>query len=150
MPTFARRARATSPLPILQKDFVVDRYQLFESAVAGADAILLIVAALEPRGHFGELHTRSSRRWTSTWSSRSTTYKELDTALEFHTDPDVLGINNRDLHGTSSVDIERTFQLLADVPAGKTVVSESGFHHPRPRSRISSGSESTRSSSARP
>src|ERR687891_528362 len=51
---------------------------------------------------------------------------ELDRALEI-ADPDVIGINNRDLIDFS-VDVERTYELLSDVPAGKTVVSESGFH----------------------
>ena len=51
---------------------------------------------------------------------------ELERALEV-VDADVIGINNRDL-SDFSVDVERTFELLADVPAGKTVVSESGFH----------------------
>jgi len=51
---------------------------------------------------------------------------ELDRALEV-ADPDVIGINNRDLVDFS-VDVERTYELLSDVPAGKTVVSESGFH----------------------
>ena len=53
--------------------------------------------------------------------------RELHSALEL-IDADVIGINNRDL-SDFSVDVERTFELLADIPAGKTVVSESGFHH---------------------
>ena len=52
--------------------------------------------------------------------------EELETALEV-VDADVIGINNRDLQ-TFEVDVERTYELLSDVPAGKTVVSESGFH----------------------
>jgi indole-3-glycerol phosphate synthase len=119
-----REARGASVLPILRKDFVVDAYQVYESAVAGADAILLIVAALGDddlaalnREALGldldvlvEVHSED----------------ELDRALEI-ADPDVIGINNRDLVDFS-VDVERTYELLSDVPAGKTVVSESGFH----------------------
>ncbi len=119
-----RDARAASVLPILRKDFVVDPYQVYESAVAGADALLLIVAALDDddltvlyREALGldldvlvEVHDED----------------ELERALEV-VDADVIGINNRDLTDFS-VDVERTYELLSDVPAGKTVVSESGFH----------------------
>ena len=119
-----RQARAQSVLPILRKDFVIDRYQVVESAVAGADAILLIAAALDA-DHLGELHAEALSL-------------DLDVLVEVHdedeldavldvADPEVIGVNNRDLRDFT-VDIDRTFQLLADVPAGKTVVSESGFH----------------------
>ncbi|MEA2154598.1 MAG: indole-3-glycerol phosphate synthase [Solirubrobacteraceae bacterium] len=119
-----REARAASGLPILRKDFIVDVYQVYESAAAGADAILLIVAALEPR-MLAELHEEARAL-------------DLDVLVEVHDEPelqcaleildaDVIGINNRDL-SDFSVDLQRTFELLADVPAGKTVVSESGFH----------------------
>jgi indole-3-glycerol phosphate synthase len=119
-----REARAASVLPILRKDFIVDPYQVYESAVAGADAILLIVAALDD-DDLGLLH-------------REATGLDLDVLVEVHdeqeleraldvVDADVIGINNRDLVDFS-VDVERTYELLSDVPAGKTVVSESGFH----------------------
>jgi indole-3-glycerol phosphate synthase len=119
-----REARAASVLPILRKDFIVDPYQVYESAVAGADAILLIVAALHD-DDLGLLH-------------REATGLDLDVLVEVHdeqeleraldvVDADVIGINNRDLVDFS-VDVERTYELLSDVPAGKTVVSESGFH----------------------
>jgi indole-3-glycerol phosphate synthase len=117
-----RTARAACELPVLRKDFVVDPYQLYESAAAGADAILLIVAALEPDVLY-ELLTEA-RALDLDALVEIHDERELDVALDV--EADVLGINNRDL-GDFSVDIERTYDLLADVPAGKTVVSESGF-----------------------
>jgi indole-3-glycerol phosphate synthase len=117
-----REARAASHLPILRKDFVVDPYQLYESAVAGADAVLLIVAALD----LDELRRLDgvARELDLDVLVEVHDERELELALEL--DADVIGINNRNL-SDFSVDIERTFELLSDVPAGKTVVSESGF-----------------------
>jgi indole-3-glycerol phosphate synthase len=117
-----RAARAICDLPVLRKDFIVDPYQLYESAAAGADAILLIVAALEPDALYELLHEARALDLDALVEIHDE--RELDVALDV--EADVLGINNRDL-GDFSVDIERTFDLLADVPAGKTVVSESGF-----------------------
>jgi indole-3-glycerol phosphate synthase len=119
-----REARAASALPILRKDFIVDLYQVYESAAAGADAILLIVAALDEKalvGLYGEARALDLDVLVEVHDE-----EELDCALE-QIDADVIGINNRNL-ADLSVDIERTFELLADIPAGKTVVSESGFH----------------------
>jgi indole-3-glycerol phosphate synthase len=117
-----RAARAASQLAILRKDFVVDPYQLYESAAAGADAVLLIVAALHP-DDLASLHAEALAL-------------DLDVLVEVHDEPelqvaletgaDVIGINNRNLSNLS-VDTQRTFELLPDVPAGKTVVAESGF-----------------------
>lgn len=117
-------ARAASALPVLRKDFIVDPYQVYETAAWGADAMLLIVAALEP----DELMTlyREARGLDLDVIVEVHTESELERALE-EIDADIIGINNRDL-GDFSVDIARTFELLADVPAGKTVVSESGFY----------------------
>ena len=117
-------ARAATDLPILRKDFVIDPYQVYETAAWGADAMLLIVAALEQRD-LAELY-REARGLDLDVLVEVHTEEELDCALEL-VDADVIGINNRDL-GDFSVDVQRTFELLADVPAGKTVVSESGFH----------------------
>jgi indole-3-glycerol phosphate synthase len=117
-----RAARATSSLPVLRKDFIVDPYQLYEAAAAGADAILLIVAALEPDPLYELL--REARSLDLDVLVEVHDEDELEVALSV--EADILGINNRDL-GDFSVDIERTYELLSDVPAGKTVVSESGF-----------------------
>jgi indole-3-glycerol phosphate synthase len=111
-------------LPILRKDFIVDPYPVYESAVAGADAILLIVAALDPED-LAALYAEA-RGLDLDVMVEVHDEAELETALET-VDADVIGINNRDLTDFS-VDVERTYELLSDVPAGKTVVSESGFH----------------------
>jgi indole-3-glycerol phosphate synthase len=117
-----REARSATDLPVLRKDFIVDPYQLYEASAAGADAVLLIVAALEVEGLDALLQEARALDLDALVEVHDE--RELEIALEV--DADVLGINNRDL-ADFSVDIERTYQLLSDVPAGKTVVSESGF-----------------------
>ena len=117
-----REARSATRLPILRKDFIIDPYQVYESAATGADAILLIVAALEQRD-LARLY-EEARAIDLDVLVEVHDEEELDAALEI--DADVIGINNRDL-GDFSVDLNRTFDLLSDVPAGKTVVSESGI-----------------------
>jgi indole-3-glycerol phosphate synthase len=117
-----RAARAASSLPILRKDFIVDPYQIDEAVVAGADAILLIVAALRPE-ELRALGVHASERG-------------LDAVVEVHDEREleraveagaaVVGINNRDLT-TLAVDVRRTFELLPLVPKGTVVVAESGF-----------------------
>ena len=117
-----RAARAASSLPVLRKDFIVDRYQVRESAAADADAILLIVAALTP-DELGALHAEAAQNGLAALVEVHDA-NELDVALA--AGADVIGINNRDLT-TLHVDIERTFQLIPRVPTGKVVVAESGF-----------------------
>ncbi|MGH2985553.1 MAG: indole-3-glycerol phosphate synthase TrpC [Solirubrobacterales bacterium] len=117
-----RAARAASSLPILRKDFIVDAYQLYEAAVNGADAVLLIVAALDDE--------------TLSLLYEEARLLDLDCLVEVHDErdleralavgADVIGINNRDL-GDLAVSLEATPGLITDVPAGKTVVSESGY-----------------------
>jgi indole-3-glycerol phosphate synthase len=117
-----RDAIAATELPVLRKDFVLDPYQLYESAAAGADAIILIVAVLDHDDLY-ELY-REARGLDLDVLVEVHDEHELERALDV--DADILGINNRDL-ADFSVDIERTYELLSDVPAGKTVVSESGY-----------------------
>lgn len=117
-----RAARAACELPVLQKDFVVDRYQLLEAAVNGADAVLLIAAALEDES-LATLYD-AARGLDLDCVVEVHDEQELERALRV--DADVIGINNRNLEDFS-VDIQRTFDLLHDVPAGKVVVSESGI-----------------------
>ena len=119
-----RVARESCHLPVLRKDFIVDAYQVYETAAAGADALLLIVAALSPEELtelYGEAQALDLDVLVEVHDER-----ELERALET-IDADVIGINNRDLTDFS-VDLDRTYELLSEVPAGKTVVSESGIH----------------------
>lgn len=117
-----REARQSSRLPILRKDFTIDPYMLFEAKAEGADAVLLVVGALSG-GELAELYS-TARSLDLDAIVEVSRPDELEAALEV--DVDVIGINNRDLEDFS-VDPERTYQLLADVPAGKIVVSESGI-----------------------
>jgi indole-3-glycerol phosphate synthase len=126
-----RAARATTDLPILRKDFTLDRYQLYEAAAAQADAVLLVVAALDPE-ELAELHAEADALDLDSLVEVHDA-EELGAALEV--DAEVIGINNRNL-SDFSVDLERTFELLADIPAGKTVVSESGIRSPEQVSEL--------------
>ena len=117
-----RAGRDACDLPVLRKDFTVDPYQVYEARAAGADALLLVVGAVE-RHELGTLHG-IARGLDLDVLVEVHDERELDAALEI--DAALIGINNRDL-SDFSVDVERTYQLLSDVPAGKVVVSESGF-----------------------
>jgi indole-3-glycerol phosphate synthase len=115
-------ARAASSLPILRKDFVVEEYQVHEALAGGADAILLIVAALDT-GTLIRLHSLATQLGLATLVEVHDAI-ELETARELG--PEIVGINNRDLT-TLAVDVERTYELLGDVRDGALVVAESGF-----------------------
>jgi indole-3-glycerol phosphate synthase len=117
-----RVAREASELPILRKDFILDPYQLDEARAAGADAVLLIVAALEDR-ELAALHERA-RELALEALVEVHDARELETALE--AGAELVGINNRDLRDFS-VDVERTSRLVREVPDGVAVVSESGI-----------------------
>ncbi|HEX8747782.1 MAG TPA: indole-3-glycerol phosphate synthase TrpC [Pyrinomonadaceae bacterium] len=118
-----RAVRAAVSLPVLRKDFIFDEYQLYESAEAGADALLLIVAALDD--------------WTLQ-RLRSITEDELgmDALVEVHTEEELeralavgatlIGVNNRNLH-TFQVSLEVSVQMAGKVPPGVLLVSESGL-----------------------
>jgi indole-3-glycerol phosphate synthase len=117
-----RAARAACELPILRKDFIVDSYQLYEAKGAGADAVLLIVAALAAE-ELASLHG-SARELRLDALVEVHDGEELQCALDLGAD--LIGINNRDLRDFS-VDVGRTSRLIEQVPDGVTVVSESGI-----------------------
>ena len=106
-----REARAATELPILRKDFTIDPYQLYEAKVAGADGVLLVVGSLE-QSDLASLYAQAQELDLDALVEIHDD-EELERALEL--DCDVIGINNRNLEDFS-VDIQRTFDLLADVP----------------------------------
>jgi indole-3-glycerol phosphate synthase len=120
--TDLQRARAASALPILRKDFIVDEYQVLEALVGGADAILLIVAALDVV-RLAQLHALAAELGLGVLVEVHDD-RELGVAAEIGAG--VIGINNRDLT-TLQVDTACTFELLPLVPAGVVTVAESGF-----------------------
>jgi indole-3-glycerol phosphate synthase len=117
-----RRARSAASLPILRKDFIVEPYQVGESMAAGADAILLIVAALTPEA-LSELHGAARALGLAVLVE---VHDEAELEVAADIGAEVIGINNRDLT-TLRVDTDRTFSLLARVPEATVIVSESGW-----------------------
>jgi indole-3-glycerol phosphate synthase len=117
-----RRARMACGLPVLRKDFVVDRYQLYEAQAAGADAVLLIVAALDQ----AELAMLRQQAQALGLDALVEVHDATELRIALDAGADLIGVNNRDLRDFS-VDVERTFTLLAEIPEGVTVVSESGI-----------------------
>jgi indole-3-glycerol phosphate synthase len=115
-------ARSACDLPILRKDFVVDPYQLYEAAVSGADAVLLIVRALED----GDLDLLQGEARALDLDCLVEVHEEADLERALEHGAEVIGINNRNLD-EGTVDVAVTYELMPDVPAGKTVVAESGI-----------------------
>jgi indole-3-glycerol phosphate synthase len=118
-------ARQASRLPLLRKDFIVDPYQLAEAAWAGAAAVLLIVAALESR----QLRTLREQAEELGLDVLVEAHDRAELELALRSGASIVGINNRDLRDFS-VDLERTFELVAEIPAGVIVVAESGIRTP--------------------
>lgn len=114
--------RGAVSLPILRKDFILDEIQIAESVAAGADAILLIVAALEQKQLVDLMQTARNYRLDGLVEVH--TREELARALE--ADANIIGINNRDL-ATFRVDLSVTETLSEDVPDDVLFVSESGI-----------------------
>jgi len=115
-------ARAAAGLPILRKDFIVGAYQIHEALAGGADAVLLIVAALEA-GPLADLHALAGQLGLAALVEVHNA-RELEVASAIGAQ--IIGINNRNL-STLQVDIATTYDLLPKVPAGAVVVSESGL-----------------------
>ncbi len=117
-----RGARAVCDLPLLRKDFIIDHFQLREAWAAGADAILLIVAALS-QTELSTLHDQARRIGLDVLVEVHDA-GELARALKIGAE--IIGVNNRDLRDFS-VDLERTESLMERMPGEAIVVSESGI-----------------------
>jgi indole-3-glycerol phosphate synthase len=115
-------ARRAVRIPVLRKDFVTDPYQVFEARAYGADAVLLIVAALD-EAQLRELLALIRRLGMAALVEIHTT-RELDTAISVGAD--IVGINHRNLK-TLTVDTGLTARLRPRVPSGTVLVSESGI-----------------------
>jgi indole-3-glycerol phosphate synthase len=115
-------ARAATGLPVLRKDFIVEDYQVHEALAGGADAILLIVAALTPAELAG-LHALASELGLAALVE---VHDAGELAVAATLGARIIGINNRNL-ATLEVDLGTTFALLPDVPDGALTVAESGF-----------------------
>jgi indole-3-glycerol phosphate synthase len=120
-----RTARAACRLPVLRKDFTLDPYQVFEARAAGADCILLIVAALEPNA-MGELEEVAREAGLAVLVEVHDA-AELELALRLKTP--LIGINNRNLR-TFETHLETTLDLLERIPSERLVVTESGILEP--------------------
>ena len=120
-----RAVKRSVDLPVLRKDFIFDEYQVYESAAAGADAVLLIVAALDDN------QLVSLRRLVEDELG-------MDALIEVHTGAEmqraiacganVIGVNNRNLH-TFEVSLDTSLSLAKDAPPGAVLISESGLNN---------------------
>jgi indole-3-glycerol phosphate synthase len=146
-PEYLMEARAACSLPVLRKDFIIDAYQVVEARAMGADAILLIVAAFLPEGEESDTPSprgrgegRGEGPVAQMRALETLTHElgmavlvevhdaaELDLALQLQTP--LIGINNRNLR-TFEVSLETTLDLLARIPPGRIVVTESGILAP--------------------
>ncbi len=127
-----RQVKKSVDLPALRKDFIFDEYQIYESAAAGADAVLLIVAALDDE------KLMSLRRLAEDNLG-------LDALVEVHTREEmqraiacganVIGVNNRNLH-TFEVSLETSLTLAKEAPRGAMLISESGLNNSTDLARL--------------
>ena len=115
-------ARTACDLPVLRKDFMLDPWQVAEARALGADAILIIVAALDD-GAMAEIEVAASDRGMDVLVEVHDA-REFERALRLKSR--LIGVNNRDLRDFS-VDFARTYELVASAPAGCTFVAESGL-----------------------
>jgi indole-3-glycerol phosphate synthase len=121
--TYLEQARLACDLPVLRKDFTVDPYQVVEARAFGADAVLLIVAALADEQMRELAHAAAEMGLDVLVEVHDRA--ELERALELATP--LIGINNRDLHSFETC-LETTLDLLPYIPADRLVITESGIH----------------------
>ncbi len=120
---YLRAIRDIIDVPLLRKDFTIDPYHIYQARVAGADAILLIVAALTE----AQLRTFMDVADSLSLACLVEVHTPEELAIALDVDAQIIGINNRDLR-TFHTDIATTFRLREAIPADKVVVSESGIY----------------------
>ena len=123
---YLEQIRRSVPLPLLRKDFVVDRYQIDEARVAGADAVLLIAAAFAAETRVETLRSFRGRALALGLDALVEVHSEAELEACLEAGADLIGINNRDLR-TFEVDLAVSERLAARVPTGVVVVAESGI-----------------------
>ena len=109
-------------LPLLRKDFIVDEYQLLEARTSGADAVLLIAAALED----GDLTRLQARASTLGLAALVEVHDEVELTRAIDSGARLVGVNNRNLR-TLEVDVDASYRLASRIPRGVVAVSESGL-----------------------
>jgi indole-3-glycerol phosphate synthase len=114
--------RSAVGVPLLRKDFVVDPYQLFEARAAGADAVLLIVAALDQE----QLVTLQRRAWDLGLATLVEVHDDAELTRAIDSGARLIGVNNRNLR-TLAVDVGASDRLAARIPRDVVAVSESGL-----------------------
>ena len=122
---YLKEARAACALPVLRKDFIIDPYQVYEARWIGADCILLIVAALENAALLELAQLAVDLKMDVLVEVHDA--EELERALAMNAA--LIGINNRNLR-TFETRLDTTLNLLPRIPAGRTIVTESGIHTP--------------------
>jgi indole-3-glycerol phosphate synthase len=130
-PEHIRAARAATDLPILRKDFVTDPFEVAEARACGADAVLLIVAALEEPQLIDLLSVAKSRGIAALVE----VHDEHEAEVALSAGAQVVGVNHRDLR-TFTVDLGLTERLRKVVPSNVVLVAESGIHTPEDARRM--------------
>ena len=117
-----RAVRTAVSLPVLRKDFIVDEYQIYEAAAAGADAVLLIVAALED----DQMISLRELAETLGMDALVEVHDIVEMRLAVATGASLIGVNNRDLR-TFHVSLETSIELAGAAPDNAVLISESGL-----------------------
>jgi len=117
-----RAVKAAVSVPVLRKDFIVDEYQIYEAAAAGADAVLLIVAALED----DQLISLRELAETLGMDVLVEVHDTVELKLAVNTGAGLIGVNNRNLR-TFQVSLETSIELAAAAPKDAVLISESGL-----------------------